>query len=213
MFHTRLNADITQQLPILTVPISIHDTTDDKEIQKVEVAMFPFSEERGEENNSSETAPFTIVSKMRYSHATGRKDGAYNPSTGTTIKWSNVVATEVDDVENLVTNYFYEVLGIDENEVKVLQMHNACVSEYINIGAGIGGGLMNTNELRVMKYHEAINIPDSEFWKAKVRKEHQRMVDSGIFEKVKRSELPSQVKIIDTTWAMKKRAAAHFVEE
>jgi hypothetical protein len=36
------------------------------------------------------------------------------------------VATEVNDVENLVTNS-YEVLGIDENKVKVLQMHNDCV--------------------------------------------------------------------------------------
>jgi hypothetical protein len=52
---------------------------------------------------------------------------------------------------------------------------------------------MNTNELGVMKYHEAINGPDSELWKAEVKKEHQRMVDSGVFKKVKRSELPSKV--------------------
>ncbi len=30
------------------------------------------------------------------------------------------------------------------------------------------------------------------------------MVKSGVFEKVKLSELPSEVKIINTTWAMKK---------
>jgi hypothetical protein len=82
----------------VTVPISIHETSDDAKILKLEVAMFPLSEERGEESNSSETAPFTIVSKTRYGHATGRKDGAYNPSTGITIKWSDVIATEVDDV-------------------------------------------------------------------------------------------------------------------
>jgi hypothetical protein len=84
-------------------------------------------------------------------------------------------------------------------------MHNDCVSEYINIGAGIGSGFMNTNELRMMKYHEAINGPDSELWKAKMRKEHQRMVDSGFIKEVNGSELPSEVKIIDTTWAMKKK--------
>ncbi len=44
---------------------------------------------------------------------------------------------------------------------------------------------MKTNELRMMKYHEAINGLDSELWKAKVRKEHQRMVDSDVFEKFK----------------------------
>jgi hypothetical protein len=92
----------------VTVPISIHDASDDVEIQKLEVAMFLLSEERGEESNSSVTAPFTIVSKTRYGRATGRKDGAHN-SSGTTIKWSDVVAAEVDDVENLMTNY-YQVL-------------------------------------------------------------------------------------------------------
>jgi hypothetical protein len=65
---------------------------------------------------------------------------------------------------------------------------------------------MNTNELRVMKYHEAINGPDSELWKAEVRKEHQRMVDSGVFKKVKICELPIEVKIIDTMWAMNKKS-------
>jgi hypothetical protein len=202
MFYTRHKANITEQLLIVTVTISIHNATDDAEIQKLEVATFSVSEEREEESNSSETAPFTIVSKTRYGCTTGRKDGAYNLSTGTTIKWSDVVATDVDDAENLVTNY-YEVLGIDENEVKVLQMHNDCDSKYINIGAGIGGGFMNTNEVHVMKYHKAINGPDSEIWKTKERKEHQRMVDSGVFDKVKRSELPSEVKIIDTTRSMK----------
>jgi hypothetical protein len=111
MFHTRRNADITQQLPIVTVPISIHDATDDAEIQKLEVGTFPVSEERGEESNSSEAAPFTIISKTRYGHATGRKDSAYNPSTETTIKWSDVVATEVVDAEYLVTNYYEGYLG------------------------------------------------------------------------------------------------------
>ncbi len=57
--------------------------------------------------------------KNKIGRAIGRKDGSYNPSTGTTIKWSDVLAAEVDDIENLVANY-YEVLGIDENEVKVL---------------------------------------------------------------------------------------------
>jgi hypothetical protein len=32
------------------------------------------------------------------------------------------------------------------------------------------------------------------------------MVESGVFEKVKLSKLPSDVKVIDTTWAMKKKS-------
>jgi hypothetical protein len=194
-----------QQLPIVTVPISIHNASVDAEIQKLEVATSPLSEERGVESNSFPDKPNKwIVAKTRYGRAIGRKDGSYNPSTGTTIKWSDVVAAEVDDIENPEANY-YEVLGIDENEVKVLQMLNNSVSEYINIRAGVGGGFTNTNELCVMKYHEAINGPDGKKWKAKVKTEHGRMVKSGDFEKVKLSELPSDVKIINTTWAMKNK--------
>jgi hypothetical protein len=57
-----------------------------------------------------------------------------------------------------------------------------------------------------MGYHEAINGPDGKKWKEEVRKEHGRMVQSGVFERVKRSELPSDVKVIDTVWAMKKKS-------
>jgi hypothetical protein len=76
-----------------------------------------------------------------------------------------VEAEVADIIENPMANY-YDVLGIDENEVKVLQMLNDSVSEYINIGAGVGGGFINTNELWVMKYHEALNGPDGKKWKA-----------------------------------------------
>jgi hypothetical protein len=114
MYHTRRHADLTQQLPIVTVPIIIHDAYVDAEIQKLEVATFPLFEERGMESNSSSEKANEWI---------GRKDGSYIPSTGTTIKWSDVVAAEVDDIENPVANYD-EVLGIDENEVKVLQMLN-----------------------------------------------------------------------------------------
>ncbi len=127
-----------------------------------------------------------VQAKLRYGPAVGRKDGAYNPSTGTTIKWSDVVAAEVNNVMTPSANY-YEVLGIDKDEVKVLHIHNDSVSEYINVGAGVGSGFTNTNELRVMKYHEAINGPDGKKWKAKVNTEHGRMVKSGVFEKVKLS--------------------------
>ncbi len=78
------------------------------------------------------------MAKTRYGCAIGRKESSYNSSTGTTIKWSDVVAAEVDDIENPAANY-YEILGIDDNEVKVLKILNDSISEYINVGAGVGG--------------------------------------------------------------------------
>ncbi len=56
-----------------------------------------------------------------------------------------------------------------------------------------------------MKYHEAINGPDGKLWKEEVAKKHKRMVVSRIFEPVKISEVPNGVKLIDMTWAMKKK--------
>ncbi len=121
MLHTRRDAVLTQQLPIVAVSISINDASDDTEIQKVEVATFPLSEERGVESNSpSEKTDEWVQAKTRYGCAVGRKDGAYNPSTGTTIKWSDVVAAEVDKV--MTPSAKYEVLEIDEDKVKVLQI-------------------------------------------------------------------------------------------
>ncbi len=144
----------------MAVPISINDASDDTGIQRLEVTTFPLSEERGGESNSpSEKTDELVQAKTRYGHAVGRKDGAYDPSTRTTIKWSDVVAAEVDNVMTPSANY-YEVLGIDKDKVKVLQIHNDKVSEYINVGAGVGGGFTNSNKLRVMKYHEATNGPD-----------------------------------------------------
>jgi hypothetical protein len=160
MLHTRRNAALTQQLPIVAVPISINDASNDTEIQRLEVAKFPLSEERGVESNlPSEKTDEWIQANTIHGCAVRRKDGAYNPSTGNTIKWSDVVAVEVDNVMTQPANY-YEVLGIDKDKVKVLQIHNDSVAEYINVRAGEGGGFANTNELWVMKYHEAINGPD-----------------------------------------------------
>jgi hypothetical protein len=71
----------------MTVPIIIHDASVDAEIEKLEVATFPLSEERGvESSSSSHKADKWIVGKTGYGCTIGRKDGSYNPSTGTTIK-------------------------------------------------------------------------------------------------------------------------------
>jgi hypothetical protein len=142
--------------------------------------------------------------RTKHGQAVGRNNEAYNPSTGTTIKWSNIAAAEVDDAEIPSDNY-YEVFGIDENEAQALLMHHDGIFKCVNIGAGIGGRFTNTAKLRVMNYHEAINRPDGDLSRAEVPKEHQRMVDSRACEAFKHSELLSGVQATYTTWAMKKK--------
>jgi hypothetical protein len=66
MLHTRRDAALMQQLPIVAVPISINDASDDAEIQSLEVAMFSLSEERGVESNSpSEKTDELVQAKTR----------------------------------------------------------------------------------------------------------------------------------------------------
>jgi hypothetical protein len=61
-----------------------------------------------------------------------------------------------------------------------------------------------------MKYHKAINGPDGKLWKAEVATEHQRMTDSEVFEPMKLSKVPKGVKLVDTTWTMKKKSSDTF---
>ena len=57
-----------------------------------------------------------------------------------------------------------------------------------------------------MKYKQAINGPDSEKWKAEIENEHNRMVENKVFTVIKKSELEPGTKIIDSTWACKKKS-------
>ena len=81
----------------------------------------------------------------------------------------------------------------DENEV-------ACV------GAGIGGGFINTAELKPMKYKEAMSKPDADKWKAAVLEEKRKIDDYQVFKEVPRSSIPDDAKVLTSTWAMKKKA-------
>ena len=74
------------------------------------------------------------------------------------------------------------------------------------MGAGIGGGFENTEELKPMKYKEAISGPDGKSWKVEILNEYKRMVDNKVFEAVNRKDLPPGTKIIDSTWACKKKS-------
>jgi hypothetical protein len=79
-------------------------------------------------------------------------------------------------------------------------------TEISNVGAGVGGGFENTQELRVMMYNEAISGPDSELWKAEVDNEYNHMVKNKVFETVYKKDLQPGTKVIDSVWAMKKKS-------
>jgi hypothetical protein len=74
------------------------------------------------------------------------------------------------------------------------------------VGAGIGGGFVNTKESHVMKHDQAINGPEHQEWKQAVEEEHERMVEHGVFKVVPKNEMPEGAKVLSSTWAMKKKA-------
>ena len=71
------------------------------------------------------------------------------------------------------------------------------------VRAGLGGSFINTNELKVVKYQEAVNGPDGESRKEEILNEHDRMLKNNVFEAVDRDSIPRGTKVIDSTWACK----------
>ena len=74
------------------------------------------------------------------------------------------------------------------------------------VGAGIGGGFIDTNELHVMKYKEAMAGKDADKWQKAVDKEHECMMKHEVWMSMPIEEVPENSKILTSTWAMKKKA-------
>jgi hypothetical protein len=115
---------------------------------------------------------------------TYRQTTHYDPMTGHTI------GAEVTGLAN-----YYQCLKDMDSKMKLA-----------NIGAGIGGGFENTMELKPMKFEESINRPDGKAWEKEIENEHDRMVKNNAWEPVKKSLLPKGTKVIDSTWACKKKS-------
>ena len=79
--------------------------------------------------------------------------------------------------------------------------------EVAAVGAGIGGGFVNTSELKTVKYEEAMsNRKEKRHWQGAVLEEKSKWDRLRTVLETKRSELPPGTKVINTTWAMKKKA-------
>jgi hypothetical protein len=87
---------------------------------------------------------------------------------------------------------------------------SAGITEYGHVGAGLGGGFENTQELLVMKYKEAMRILDKPKWVKGVNKEHERFKKHKCFKAVPCAEVLPGSKILTSTWAMKKKASETF---
>jgi hypothetical protein len=80
------------------------------------------------------------------------------------------------------------------------------MSETAFVGAGLGGGFVDTSKLHVMKFKEAMTGNDAVKWQKAVDEEHERRQKHRVWEPVPFKELPKGSKVLTSTWAMKKKA-------
>jgi hypothetical protein len=66
--------------------------------------------------------------------------------------------------------------------------------ELICIGAALGGGFENTQELHIKKYKEAMKEPDKQKWENAILEEHERMVKNQVWRAVPKKDVPRNEK-------------------
>jgi hypothetical protein len=85
-------------------------------------------------------------------------------------------------------------IGLTEAEAKYYAMAAQFPStfgyEMCLVGAGLGGGFIDTHELHVMKYDEAMATKDAPKWEKAVDKEHDQMAKAKVFKPVPIDEVP-----------------------
>ena len=77
-------------------------------------------------------------------------------------------------------------------------------AEVAFVGAGLGGRFTNTQEL------QAIASKHKPKWDKAVKKEHKNMTQYNVWKVRMISKLPKHVKILKSTWAMKKKASGKY---
>jgi Reverse transcriptase (RNA-dependent DNA polymerase) len=78
------------------------------------------------------------------------------------------------------------------------------------MGAGVGGGFINTQELHVVKYNQAMKGPDKTQWEVAMKEEYNRMIKNKVWKAVPRASVPKEATILSSTWAMKKKASGIY---
>lgn len=73
------------------------------------------------------------------------------------------------------------------------------------VETGIGGAFVNTNELKVMNYREAMQSLDGAAWEEEIKNELERFKTFNVFAVVPCSELQRNAKVVSTTLSMKRK--------
>jgi hypothetical protein len=110
-------------------------------------------------------------------------------------------ATMAQEMNDRVADYKCELTPAEDRYYEAMRELN----EIALIGAGIGGGFVNTEELHVINYNEAIKS-EKDKWDYAVNEEHDRMADNKVFQPVPIDKIPEGTQIMTSAWAMKKKS-------
>src|SRR5687767_15823172 len=75
---------------------------------------------------------------------------------------------------------------------------------------GVGDNYDNTQELKVVKFKDAMASKDKEGWMKAVTTEHDKFTKYKVWEPVNREDVPKDAKVLTTTWAIKKKSNGTF---
>jgi hypothetical protein len=75
--------------------------------------------------------------------------------------------------------------------------------EMAMVGAGVGGGFRNTNELHTMTFDQAMASTEKDEWLKAVHEEYENMQAHGVFEVTQTCHVPKGAKVLSTTWVLK----------
>ncbi len=148
MFYARQASHNLEKMPIVSVPINMNAIEVENDTKTIKITMrakTSNSEEReGTTNFSLEKSEDWVTARTRFGREVRRKLGTFDPATGTTVKWSDRVAATSIEVPD---GNYYDVLGINKDKKQVFEESHYKVIKYINVGARVGGGFSNTQEL------------------------------------------------------------------
>ena len=120
---------------------------------------------------------------------------------------TEVGLTPVEDMFYSAMNDLYNLHFLSMIELPAID----CAPAKLNlVGAGLGGGLENTTELRTMKYDEAMASEDKDNWEEAVDQEKSKFNKYKVFKSTPIEDVPKDAKILTSTWSMKKKAYGKF---
>jgi hypothetical protein len=118
-------------------------------------------------------------------------------------------ANDDDDYDDARDTEDFEE-GLREFALGQIDLYYYNAEEIATVGSSLGGGFGNTAELKPLKYNEAMAGPDKEKWDKAVLEEYERFMTHKAVKAVPRDQLPKGIRVMDGTWAGKKKSNGLF---